>query len=152
MLCLLIIWIIVIFSFSSQSGTTSGNISGKLAKEVNSVIIDDYEYKTEIEKEVIDSKTNYLIRKTAHFSEYAILGLLLYLTLSFIKNRFILYGLSLFGGILNAIIDEYHQTFISGRSGAIKDVIIDSLGVLTMLLVIFAITLIKNKLIKNKEV
>ena len=38
-------------------------------------------------------------------------------------------------GTFYAITDEIHQTFIPGRSGEIRDVIIDSFGILTGLLI-----------------
>ena len=69
------------------------------------------------------------IRKGAHVTEYAVLGILLVLT-------FAAYGfrragtLALITGILYAALDEYHQRFVPGRSGEIKDVLIDACGLL----------------------
>lgn len=36
--------------------------------------------------------------------------------------------------LLYAISDEYHQTFVDGRTGSADDVVIDSLGIATALL------------------
>ena len=48
---------------------------------------------------------------------------------------------------LYAATDEFHQLFIEGRSGELKDVAIDSTGALLGLLLAF----IFHKLIKNKR-
>ena len=60
--------------------------------------------------------------------------------------RFIL---SLSVSVLYSVSDEYHQTFVSGRSGELRDILIDSLGALTG--IIFALVIYKiHKAIKNK--
>ena len=38
--------------------------------------------------------------------------------------------------ILNAIFDEYHQLFVDGRDGSIKDVLIDLIGIVIVLIII----------------
>jgi hypothetical protein len=63
-----------------------------------------------------------LLRKLAHASEYALLGLLLVRALG---RQY----LALVLGIAYAVTDELHQHFISGRTGAPVDVAIDALGV-----------------------
>ena len=44
--------------------------------------------------------------------------------------------LTLWFSILNAIFDEYHQLFISGRDGSIIDVGLDMIGVIIVLLMV----------------
>ena len=51
--------------------------------------------------------------------------------------------------IIYACSDEFHQTFIQGRSGEIRDVIIDTLGALTGVLVTILVIKILNR--NNKE-
>ena len=50
-------------------------------------------------------------------------------------------------GTLYAISDEIHQTFIPGRSGEIRDVIIDSLGIFTGLLICIVFLKLVHKFI-----
>lgn len=73
---------------------------------------------------------DFLVRKTIHFLEYLILFLLFYRglrnTSCFSKKKMV--GYSLFLAIIYAISDEYHQTFVSGRSGKIFDIGVDSAG------------------------
>lgn len=69
--------------------------------------------------------------------EYAILFLLIYYGLhKTIKYQYKLL-ISLIISILYACCDEFHQLFIPGRSGQFKDVIIDTIGIIIMLLIIY---------------
>lgn len=71
-----------------------------------------------------------LIRKLAHFTEYAILAILL--TIDFhnlVKDKASKVIFPLFSGLLTAQIDETIQLFVEGRSGQVTDVWIDFAGV-----------------------
>jgi VanZ family protein len=63
-----------------------------------------------------------VLRKGAHITEYAILGLLLY-------RAFEREAPALAAGIAYAATDELHQHFVSGRHASPVDVAIDALGV-----------------------
>ena len=69
-----------------------------------------------------------ILRKTAHFTEFAVLGALLY-------RAFGREVPALAAGIAYAATDEVHQHFVSGRVGSVVDVAIDALGVATGMLV-----------------
>lgn len=74
-----------------------------------------------------------IFRKLAHMTEYFVLTYFLIKALlsQGINKKAVLLTASLlaFG---YAISDEYHQTFILGRSGALRDVLIDVSGVILM--------------------
>lgn len=74
----------------------------------------------------------FLVRKTAHFIEYAILGSLFFLNLKSWqkpKNSTSMNMLlSLIFSFLYACTDELHQIFVPGRSAQFRDVLIDTLG------------------------
>ena len=76
-----------------------------------------------------------LIRKGAHFSEFAILGILA--SLSFQR---IYWFEAILLCVLTACMDETIQLFVAGRSSQITDVMIDSSGVLCSFFIIFLIT------------
>lgn len=77
-----------------------------------------------------------LVRKAAHFSEYAILALTVLYALSMkIVEPKLLYPVSLLISHLYAISDELHQYFVPGRCCAYKDVLIDTAGGLTAIVV-----------------
>jgi VanZ family protein len=64
-----------------------------------------------------------VLRKIAHFCEYAILGFLL---VRATRREPVAFAL----GVLYAASDEIHQHFVPGRHAAVRDVAIDSAGVL----------------------
>lgn len=64
-----------------------------------------------------------VLRKIAHFCEYAILGALLLRALGRAE-------VAVAAGIAYAATDEWHQHFVPGRHAARRDVAIDAAGVL----------------------
>lgn len=75
-----------------------------------------------------------LIRKCAHFSEFALLGILAFFAF---KQQYPFRAVLLC--ILTACTDETIQLFIDGRSGQLSDVMIDSSGALFGFITIFII-------------
>lgn len=128
----------LIFSFSAQDGTTSGNLSYK----VSEIIVESANEAFELNWS--DSEINYYIerihhpvRKLAHMTEYFLLAV----SVSFPLYVYGVRGLwlpILAGGICVgfAALDEYHQSFVAGRGPSKKDVGIDSIGVLAGVLVV----------------
>ena len=78
----------------------------------------------------------FAVRKGAHFTEYLILGAVL---VSAVKEWRVAPGLLMAGGApaawligtAYAVTDEFHQSFVPGRSCELRDVVIDSCGVVT---------------------
>jgi VanZ family protein len=74
---------------------------------------------------------NFAIRKTAHFSIYLVLGLLVYRALAGGLTRFSLRfacWTAVFG-LLYALTDEFHQVLVSSRTPSLYDVGLDFTGV-----------------------
>lgn len=132
---LFIFWLMLIFFFSQQNGVSSSNLSNSFLKEIEKLI------HIPLTSEV----AGYIIRKLAHFTEYFILGVL---TCNLVKEYFTLnkkqYVLIMLFCIFYAFSDEFHQLFISGRSGQIKDVFIDSSGSLVGLICYYFINKIRS--------
>ena len=88
-----------------------------------------------------DLKTNldcdFILRKIAHMTEYLILTWLLSRALreSFALKSVGLFIFSVCLSVLYSISDEFHQSFVQGRVGSLRDVLIDSIGVLGFFLV-----------------
>ena len=117
----------IIFGFSSQNSTKSSSISGKISKDIVNIT---RKKETEQEKKRIAKLIEPGIRKLAHFSIYTVVGFLL-MSLCFtyktnINKKIII---SLIIGVIYACSDELHQTFVAGRSGEARDVLIDTSGV-----------------------
>ncbi|MCI6932086.1 MAG: VanZ family protein [Tenericutes bacterium] len=140
----LILWMIVIFSFSSADANKSTGTSDKVITTM--IEIKDKITNNETpnnEKEIIVKNSSFYIRKIAHITEYLILGFLTFNLLKQYSVTNIYYAIGL--SILYSCTDEFHQLFISGRSGSIRDVLIDSIGIL------IGTYLYKLLFIKNKE-
>lgn len=140
----LILWMIVIFSFSSADANKSTGTSDKVITTM--IEIKDKITNNETpnnEKEIIVKNSSFYIRKIAHITEYLILGFLMFNLLKQYSVTNIYYAIGL--SILYSCTDEFHQLFISGRSGSIRDILIDSIGIL------IGTYLYKLLFIKNKE-
>jgi len=94
---------------------------------------------------------SFLVRKCAHFTEYAVFGVSLLalgreiarsgrFSMDETSKKYVLVPLIcwLFGTFY-AVTDEIHQLFVPGRFGQFTDVVIDSMGVATGILFFFII-------------
>ena len=97
-----ILWMLVIFFFSNRSST---GIGGSLTHQ-------------------------FIIHKTFHLIEYAILGATFHFAFSKTKIFLQVQKYTVFTSYFYALTDELHQHFIPGRSGKITDTFIDLLGIL----------------------
>lgn len=150
LIILLLCTFFIIFGFSSQNGEQSGGISRKITE----VILEKsnrYNNLKEEEKEPILHRAESIIRKMAHFSIYAVIGILLMglLCTYKIKNKWRIV-ITIVTGMLYAISDEFHQSFSPGRTPKITDVYIDTLGVFLGVLLILLIVKIHDKYIHRK--
>lgn len=80
---------------------------------------------------------HFVVRKLAHFTEYAVLGILAARAFStssvaLLKRHWFLAALCLV--IIYSLLDEYHQSFVPSRTASIYDSMIDSIGGMTALL------------------
>lgn len=96
----LIFWLGIIFLFSSEQNLRSS-----------------FSYNIDL-----------VLRRTAHIVEYFILTFLIYKVLFFFKKPSLksIFLLSL----SYAFLDEWHQSFIVGREGTVRDVAFDLVGIL----------------------
>lgn len=135
---LVLIWMIIIFWFSNEPGVISDEKSKSvlhlfkiLGLNLNSILGDI---------------ANFIVRKIGHFTEYMILYVILFKALKehcTFKKALVLSIIFVF---LYACSDEVHQLFVLGRSGKIKDVIIDTCGGLMAMTIIYLYNLKIKKL------
>ena len=122
---LLLLWMTVIFMFSSSGSVKSNDTSGKVISSAISVKdkVTNNETKPETKKKIV-RKLNYSVRKSAHVFEYFVLGVLaLNVFDAFNVKRKVLFAIILC--ILYASSDEFHQLF-TGRTASVTDVLLDS--------------------------
>lgn len=104
---------------SQQSASISSGQSGVFVEQLR-----------HIAPSVDQQLLTFLVRKGAHIFAYFVLGILTFnalwrVDLSKFKLNYPV-GLSIIVCALYAVSDEFHQLFVSGRSGEIRDIIIDS--------------------------
>lgn len=120
----------LIFCLSSQNAEISSQTSGSVIESVASVFYPGFaDMSADAQNEII-SNFQFIVRKTAHFSLYAVLGVLSFLSVISYRNLKYRFRLLISAGIclLYAASDEFHQLFIAGRSAEIRDVCIDFCG------------------------
>lgn len=97
----------------------------------------------------------FFLRKLAHIFVFFWITIFSFILFNqYISHRWLAVLLANIGGILFAFLDEYRQTFVSGRVGSMIDVFIDSIGVFMAVGVIvfsFFITKKTMELEKHKE-
>jgi VanZ family protein len=76
-------------------------------------------------------RLHFLIRKAGHLTEYAVLALLLRRALA--RPGLKALGLALLITAVYAASDEFHQSFVPGRTASVDDVLIDTTGALLAL-------------------
>lgn len=89
-----------------------------------------------------------ILRKLAHMSEFYVLAYLFERALNEHRVSFFpkLAGAFIFS-FFSAAVDEYHQTYVSGRHGSLLDIAIDSVGA-----AFFLILFIRQSRIQKKHV
>ena len=136
--------IIMIFIFFQSS------LPADTSQEESDIIVRFLSRFTDRDAEML----SFIVRKLAHFTEYALLGLFISLTAKehynkkryheeqhsekhyhdehFYKGQFIIriFIIPLICGVIYAVSDEIHQRFVPGRSCELRDVLIDTCGVL----------------------
>ena len=144
----------MIFILSNQPADESTRLSdGLIEKTIGNIYKLTHKNCTEEKLTEIKRKNAHIVRKTAHFTIYLILGLLVTTLLkeyNLNNRKIIIYSILIC--MIYAISDEIHQTFVIGRSGELKDIIIDTCG--STVGIILTIKTIKNnfKTLKNKKI
>lgn len=141
---LVLTWMCVIFYFSSKPISESHAQSYFILEIANKVL-----NSLGIHSQIVNDAVNFILRKTAHISEYAVLGVLLYTALlnSNIRRKKAVFVCALVICILYSTSDEIHQIFVQGRSASIADVMIDTIGSCLGLIAIVVCRAWKKKII-----
>lgn len=120
---------VLIFIFSAQNADASSHTSGSVIKSAAKTFNKDFVNFTVEKQDEIVASWQLAVRKTAHFSEYALLG---FLTANALRT----YGLKQYlKALLPPLIcfayafgDELHQYFVPGRACRFTDMLIDTSG------------------------
>lgn len=133
------LWMAAIFVFSTDL-FSAGNTGGLVTRLMLWI------YPTISEEEL--RTAHFLIRKAGHFTVYAVLAFLLLRAFRAgsgqrWRRQWALYSFFIVG--IYALLDEYHQTFTTSRTGSIYDSMIDLTGGACMLFVLWLLSLRKSK-------
>ena len=125
-----VLWMIVIFWFSAKVAEDSGEMSRSVGMLIGKAAIKEYKEWPGEKQKAFAEKIDYPVRKAAHATEYALLGILLTGAILDLEKPWKRQLAACFlAGAAYAASDEFHQLFVPGRSGQVKDVMIDSAGV-----------------------
>ena len=144
---LLVIWLIIIFIFSNDVGSSSSEKSDSVATFIVEVIsnITGHDYTESDLANMIDTCI-VVVRKGAHFLEYFILGILVINVIKDYKDLNIKICLiSILLCMIYATSDEIHQLFVPERTGKITDVLIDTAGSSISIFTYYMIYKFKNR-------
>lgn len=113
---LLVLWALVIFYLSSEGHDASSGRSDSIVEVVRSI-------GATAPADVI----SFWVRKSAHTVAYFIFGILAYRVMRghglALKPAL---GLAVLTVLIYAVSDEFHQSFVPGRSAEVRDVLIDT--------------------------
>ena len=134
---LLLLWCLLIFSFSAQGADESSNTTNIVVELLYGIYA--FIFRNHISLETFNNLIFGPIRKIAHFSEYMVLGIIAYLHVKdYRKDK--TYILPIIFSCLYATSDELHQYFVPGRACTLKDICIDSCGAILGILLMHKIS------------
>jgi len=125
---------VLIFLLSNQPATQSSHLSNSFAS-----------YSLPYIEKIVNTdltlrEWNRMLRKTAHFSLFFFLALIVVTICKLSKMSWRRASIvTLFICMGYAVIDEYHQLFIAGRGASMRDVAIDSAGAIVGIVVVFIV-------------
>lgn len=135
-----LIWASIIIFLTLQPADASSSLSGEITLILYNIV-------KQVGITISIETVHFVVRKIAHFTEYFILGILAFLvlvpyTISFKRKLIVIFVF----GLMFACLDEAIQIFIDGRAGSVRDVLIDSAGVLFSIIIITGLFLLRKKL------
>lgn len=132
------LWTAFIWYNSTVSGEGSGALSKKVTELLCDIIgefpADDFE------------ETHHFVRKAAHFTEFAVLGILYALIKIRIDKKTVssLLFFPVSCTLFTAVTDEFIQSFI-GRGSSVRDVMLDFAGAITGIAITVIFTEVKRR-------
>lgn len=150
-------WLIVsavimaaIFIMSSHNGEMSNGLSGKFSAFFSRILFLRFEEMSSVEQHFIVYELNFFLRKAAHFTIYALLGICLYLATMTIKiKKTARFPAAMIICAVYALTDEIHQYFVPGRDMRLTDVLIDLTGSLCGIILIIVVMLVLKTAVRR---
>lgn len=137
---LILFLLYLIYGMSGQAGEESSQLSLKVTRYLASAVNSGFSDFSRSEQNAVIEYLHPIVRKLAHFSEYAVLGALL--MCAALCHIWSLWARVTVAGLcsgLAGLMDEFHQLFVSGRAGSLRDAAIDFCGAVLGICVICAL-------------
>jgi VanZ family protein len=135
----LVVWMLIIFIAST--GELSAANTSRILRPLLLWLFPEI-------SEATLARVHFFVRKAAHFTEYAVLGIFAaraFITSSHEGLRRAWFLIALLMISLYSLSDEYHQAFVASRTGSIYDSFIDMAGGLTALALYMTRQKVKGK-------
>ncbi len=133
---LTVVVMVMIFCFSMETADDSDKRSGVISEVFIRIFFPGYEQMDPARQQAVYDNVQHIVRKLAHFTEYLMLGFMIRLCLeSWFGRRKILFPCAWAAGTVYAGTDELHQMLVDGRNGQWADVLLDSSGIMTGVLI-----------------
>lgn len=155
-----ILWMLLIFTFSAAPADDSSKLSMSVGRIIADTFVWNFDEWSDADQEEFVGRIDYPVRKCAHASEYAVLGVLLMLAFwnystESSKDNYVdgckdspgdgcmdikksICGPGIIGAVY-AASDEFHQLFVPGRACRVTDVMIDCLGLMAGIFLVYII-------------
>ncbi len=141
-----VLCMMVIFSFSSQDGAASGATSAGVMELLDPIVEPLYENLPPAEQAEFLDSFHLFIRKTAHFSIYFLLGLFSFPAFgTYPLSRKKQAVCSVLLCLVYACSDEVHQSFVAGRGPSLTDVLLDTAGASTAVILTLGICALRRQ-------
>ena len=122
-------WMVLIFRLSAQTATESGGMSEILVRWFAGVIFRGFDAMPLQRQAEILEILQLIVRKGAHFTEYAILAMLIANAIRcYSPSKRMQWWLPVVASAFYAVTDEIHQYFVPGRACRALDMGIDTCG------------------------
>lgn len=155
LIILIVIWTAVIFSFSlaggQQSHHESNSVKYILSSAAKSLDLHVNHKIYNIYKPFVEDKNHItsedFVRKTAHFTEYFLLGVFCSAAALFLRKKSRLWFIPLFLGIPVALFDEkiIQKFLVPGRTSSLTDALLDNIGFYSAVIIVFLVCLVWKK-------
>ena len=142
---------VTIFCLSAQDASRSSQTSSRLTGLFIKIFFTDYDSCSPEKQQELWGRASFIVRKLAHFSIYTALGFCASFTAGKRKAFSIKSLCVVIFGFMYACSDEFHQSFSAGRSCEFRDMMIDTGGAFTGMLISLVLMAITALFVRKRR-
>lgn len=131
------LWYALIWALSSQPAVVSSGVSDGVIGDVLTAGGTGYGSAEKVVRLAVEELLAFFVRKAAHIFLFFVLAVFVWLAfMIFVKKRPLRALFTALVCLALSALDEYHQTLVPGRSGELRDVLVDMTGIVIMLILL----------------